>query len=87
MKNIIYENTLSPIRIVYYLTIEGGSGHRNRSIGGTYKFVGGYFNPTEMEGRDLYSLEKWCDHKELTYVTADTFEELVTKLEEQFKNK
>jgi len=80
MKNIIFEKGRT-IGNLYYLRIEGGQGHGEKYLGGTYKFVGGYFNPTEMEGRRGQALEKWCEDNRIPYVEADTFEALVTKLE------
>jgi hypothetical protein len=66
---------------MYYLTIEGGKGHGEPYMGGTYKFVGGYFNQTEISKRNGQSLEKWCEETGLPYFTGETFEELVAKLE------
>lgn len=81
MKNIIYRHGLV-LSTPYYLRIEGSSGHGNPLYGGRYNFVGGYFNPSELEGKEGTSLDIWCDKNGLDYVTADTFEDLVTKLED-----
>lgn len=80
MKNIIYKDERF-YSIPYYLLIEGGQGHGNKALGGTFKFVAGYFNPTELDGRSLMSLEKWCEEQSLPFVTGHTFEEIVQKLE------
>lgn len=64
----------------YNLIIEGGEGHGNKRLGGTYNFVGTYLNPRQTEGRNQTSLNIWCDDNELHYVTANTFEELLPKL-------
>ena len=66
--------------INYFLTIIGGDGHGRNRMGGKYLFVGGYFRPDQLEGRESKSLDIWCDDNKLDYVTANTIEELVTNL-------
>jgi len=79
LKNIIYDHC-GLFSVCYYLHIEGSTGHGNKGFGGTYNFVGGYFNPDELVGRDNVSLDIWCESNNLKYVTADNFPELVLKL-------
>lgn len=81
IRNIIYRFKSIQISIPYYLKIEGGEGHGKSYLGGTYNFVGTYLNPTELEGREGQSLEKWCEKNEIPFVTAKTFDELIKKLE------
>jgi len=79
MRNIIYKHETG-FSVVYYLLIEGGQGHGNKNLGGTYKFTGGYFNPTQLKGRKGLSLEKWCEDNNLNYEYSDTIEGLMFKL-------
>lgn len=69
----------STFSIPYYLVINGypGIGSNN----GKFKFIGGYYYNSQLEGRGNIYLDVWCDDNHLNYVTADTFEELVEKLE------
>jgi hypothetical protein len=62
------------------LKIEGSNGHGKKGYGGFYHFVGGYFNPQELEGRNGVVLDRWCEENNLPYVTGKTFSELVEKL-------
>jgi len=81
IKNRIYKFTKT-FMFPYNLIIEGGEGHGKKRLGGTYSFVGTYLNHRQKEGRDMKSLDIWCDDNALPYVTADTFEELLPKLVE-----
>lgn len=79
IKNRVYKFT-NTFTIPYNLIIKGGEGHGKERLGGTYSFVGTYLNPRQEEGRNMKSLDIWCDDNELPYVTANTFEELLPKL-------
>ncbi|MEN5306794.1 hypothetical protein ABE425_04720 [Chryseobacterium cucumeris] len=72
---------INGITVPYYLHIEGGTGHGNKQLGGTFNFTAGYFNPTELDGRGLVSLEKWCEQKNIPFVHGETFDEILSKLE------
>lgn len=80
MKNIIYKHQ-GVLSAIYYLMIEGGQGHGKKHYGSKYHFVGTYMNPNELEDRNNISLEVWCEQKNIPYVFASTFNELVEKLE------
>lgn len=79
IKNIIYKH-YDDISKLYYLRIDGGTGHGKDHLGGKYMFVAGYFSPQDLDGIGNISLDIWCDNNNLKYVTGNNIEEIITQL-------
>lgn len=54
-----------------YLHIEGGVGHGDKGLGGTYKYVIFYSTPIQDSKRAGVSAEKFCEGAGIPYATGD----------------
>ena len=69
------------LSIPYNLKIEGYEGHGEIGWGGQYAFVATYICSDELEGRNGITLDIWCEQKNIPFIHANNFEDLIEQLE------